>query len=242
MTTLLVIAFVILAIGAVAAFLAAWENTNRQVWVKLLAGLGGALAAVIGLLLVFALIWAVWSMLTGTVISPPEAEAPVVNVYVPTQEPPVVNVYVPTQPALVIAPTDVPPTPVPPTPAAPAGFFATPNEVWLAVYQPCPTDTLCIPLDVNEIHACVGEAYGSCWAMAREKDLFNVITPFMGHNPMDCGAPTMQDGWLLLSDRDALGRQSPPWPLTAVGSGVPDGYTGLLEGLTLRPCGTAPRP
>ena len=119
MNPIVVIAIVLLVIAAVAAFLAAWQNTNGQIWLKLLAGFGGALGAVIVLLLVFGLLWGAWSMLTGTVISPQEAQAPVVNVNVPA---PIVNITVP---APVVNITVIAPTPLPAQPTVPSGLFGS---------------------------------------------------------------------------------------------------------------------
>ncbi len=177
---------------------------------------------------------------------------------------------VPTQPPIVIPPTAVIPiptaivppasaTPIPqlptatlPAPAAPTpittapGFFADPQAFRLAIFLPCPADaSTCIPLDVSEIHSCPQEPYGTCWTVTREKDLYAVIHPFMGQNPMSCGFDpnvAMQDGYMDdVQLRTSLGRQSPPWPAPSKGSGVPDGFVGLMQGLTIRPCDRAPK-
>lgn len=98
-----------------------------------------------------------------------------------------------------------------------------------AVALPCPDDAeSCIPLTARELSFCPDEE--NCIRALREKDEFAVIIPYFGQNPTSC----MQDGWMHSpEDRAALGRTSPP---EAVGSGVPAGYVGLIEGMTLRPC------
>lgn len=109
-----------------------------------------------------------------------------------------------------------------------SGFPTTAEEFWAMIYVPCPAGTLCLNLEVNEVSQCPGESH--CWRAPREKDMNAVITPYMGRNPSTC----VQDGWMHSSaDRAALGRKAPP---TAVGSGVPEGYQGLIEGITFRPC------
>ena len=105
-------------------------------------------------------------------------------------------------------------------PAVPAGFPQTEQEVINAIYVACPSNADCIDVSVGEIHECAGEPRGTCWATTREKDQNAHIVPFWGTNPFSC----QQDGY----------RGSPA--LGYGGTGVPSGYTGRLEGMTLRPC------
>lgn len=109
----------------------------------------------------------------------------------------------------------------------PAGFPATAEEFLALIGVPCGSELNCLDLTVEEISACPGEV-GTCWRALREKDENAVIVPFMATNPSSC----MQDGYMdSVDDRVNLGRKEPP---TAVGSGVPAGYTGLLQGFTYR--------
>lgn len=146
----------------------------------------------------------------------------------------------PTPTPTATATATVEPTASTTTPA----FFNSAKEVWEQVYVPCPEDLkqiACLDLAITEIHSCPGEPIGNCWAIAREKDTRGQITPFMGRNPMNCG--NHQDGWMhKRDDRDRFGRKSPPWDPILAGSGVPDNFVGLLDGLTLRPCHLLPAP
>jgi flagellar basal body-associated protein FliL len=107
--------------------------------------------------------------------------------------------------------------------------YTDPEVFWASVYRPCPAGSTCLPLERKEVAGCVGET--NCLTAGREKNLEGVVPyPYYGCNPTAC----IQDGWMVsAADRLALGRKS---PAGAVGSGVPSGYCGLLEGLTLRPC------
>jgi len=109
-------------------------------------------------------------------------------------------------------------------PASPEEFFS-----WVTEGQPSPPpDESWMPIELGEIHNCVGE--DTCWAVAREKDLQAHIVPFWVRNPTSC----MQDGWMESPDERAqLGRTSPP---SAVGSGIPAQWSGLAQGTTFRPC------
>ena len=105
-------------------------------------------------------------------------------------------------------------------------FPGTVETFFEMIYLPCPSGSFCKDLEVKEISQCVGET--NCWRAPREKDINGVITPYMAKNPSTC----LQDGWMQNpTDRIDLGRKAPK---TAIGSGVPSGYSGLLEGITFR--------
>lgn len=91
-------------------------------------------------------------------------------------------------------------------------------------------------IDPREVTVCPGEF--SCVRVLREKDMFGHIIPFHMDNPTD----TVFDGWMDGVDfRAAFGRQSPPFPPEARGSGVPntpDVFNGVwVQGITVRPFG-----
>lgn len=83
-------------------------------------------------------------------------------------------------------------------------------------------------VDPAEVGVCPFEA--NCLRILREKDMGSYIIPFQITNPTSC---TM-DGWMDSPEaRATLGRKT---PAGAIGSGVPSGFTGLVQGITIRPC------
>jgi hypothetical protein len=99
--------------------------------------------------------------------------------------------------------------------------------LWITQAQP-DADGAWIPVELAEIHRPPGET--NSWAVAREKDLQGHIVPFWVFNPTGC----FQDGWMHNeADREQYGRS---FPDTALGSGVPEDWSGLVEGITFRPC------
>lgn len=108
-------------------------------------------------------------------------------------------------------------------------FPQTSEEAFAQVYRSCEGAPGCLDLEVQEPHKCPGE--NNCWVIGpREKNMEAVILAYMGTNPTSC----LQDGWLHNpADRQRYGRQE---PASAKGSGVPAGFVGMIEGMTLRPC------
>lgn len=97
---------------------------------------------------------------------------------------------------------------------------------WVTKGQPAP-DGSWLPIELVEVHRPVGEP--NSWAVAREKDLNGNIVPFWVRNPTN----ELQDGWMHNKlDRDNLGRKEPE---SARGSGIPAGWSGLVQGATFRP-------
>jgi len=148
-------------------------------------------------------------------------------------------------PAPVSAPeaTEAPQMEPAPIEAMPdTGFYTTNEQVFNAIFVACPTDIEgCIDLKPAEVHKCAGEA--DCFAVTREKDQNEVVHPFAMKLTLDCGSGTFQDGYMDdPNERSLLGRQSPPWPSTAEGSGIPNGFIGLAQGVTIRPCANLPTP
>lgn len=118
-----------------------------------------------------------------------------------------------------------------PSTACPASWPATAEEFLKLILEgQSASDGTWIPLALSEVHRAPDEPCS--WAAKREKDLQGKIIPFW-MTTKHFTACVIHDGWMHSpAERARLGRKT---PATALGSGVPPNWNGLVEGVKITP-------